>query len=174
MPNQRQLVAAGLATWFVATALSQHPDDSYARIRRWVDFTGGFAIPNWKFFAPNPGVNDYILMYRTGNPNTEDWSDWDRIIPAVKPSLRETLFSPNSRLDKGILDIVHSLQVVAGDALYKDQFVAGKKLLRDVVKRYLRCRSNDTHFQTMLIRGFGYQLDAPPIYDMVFEPEEIR
>ncbi|WP_237224074.1 hypothetical protein [Rothia nasisuis] len=115
----------------------------------------------------------YEAKYFHSDDNPEEWSEWSRIYPAVKPTLRESFFSPNSRLDKGILDIVHSLQAIAGDEYYEEQFIAGKRLLRSVVKKFIKPRKEDTHYQTMLTRGFGYQTEKPPAYDMIFEPEEI-
>lgn len=61
-PGSTLLAAAGFATWLTATALCQHPDRSFDRLRG--SAAGRTLIPDWRFFAPNPALHDFHVLHR--------------------------------------------------------------------------------------------------------------
>lgn len=170
----RRLVNSGLVAWFLVSAVSQYPDDSYARIRRSRLLASNFLIPNWKFFAPNPGIDDYVLLYRTGSEADGAWSDWQRLLPVAKRKLSSAFYSPESRFDKGVLDIVSTMKLVAPAGPDDERFRACKSLLMGCVRTRMRPRPGDTHLQVMVVRASGYEDSLPPKYDLVFTPEPIE
>lgn len=167
----RQVVNGILVGWFLTTVVAQYPDDSYARFRRLGPLTQHFLIPNWKFFAPNPGVDDYVLVYRTGSVDSGRWTEWQRLADPPRSRVVDAFYSPSSRWHKGILDIVSSLKMVAHLGAEDRRVLACRNLLLDLVRESLRAsQATDPEFQIMVVRGSGYEESVPPRYDYIFAP----
>ena len=89
-----------LCGWWVVTLLSQHAQRTFDRLRP-LDRIG-LVIPNWRFFAPEPAVHDFHLLYRirdldeTGTiivPATPSGAGW-RTTGSGSPLLLSLLSSP--------------------------------------------------------------------------------
>ncbi|MDO4255315.1 MAG: hypothetical protein Q4C81_09285 [Kocuria sp.] len=174
MNLKRILIGAVFGTWFTVTAFSQHPDDKYSRARDLLRGAGGMAVPNWKFFAPNPGVEDTVLMYRTGCPDDHEWGAWSRVSDPPGKDILSSFYSPSSRKAKGILDIFMSLGTGQQDPDAWEAHDAGMRLIRAAtVGQLASVPDSHTHFQTMLLHSAGYETKIPPRYQVIFPPEPI-
>lgn len=171
MPLVRTAAKVIFTVWFLVSAAAQYPDDSYSRVRRLGGpLTNSFLIPNWKFFAPNPGIEDVILLYRTGDSASGTWSEWARVLPIYRPNLIRSFVSRDSRLNKGLLDIYATLQEVSNFP-QRDGYVACRDLLLSIVAARIPRPLDAKEFQVMVVHGTGYEERLPPRYDIVFEPQ---
>jgi hypothetical protein len=82
-------------------------------IRRWDWFA---LIPEWRFFAPNPGQHDYHLLYRD---KLRDGSitDWTELTPTKERPWWGFVWNPGKRGNKALFDAVATLakHMTAGD-----------------------------------------------------------
>lgn len=103
------IVFCVLAGHVVLTALDNLPDTKVSLGTRlpWLR-----KIPQWRFFAPNPGIEDLYVMYRTRSEH--DWTRWAelRLARAVKPS--SVFWNPAGRASKALFDTAHQLRTLAG------------------------------------------------------------
>ncbi|WP_147392852.1 hypothetical protein [Actinomyces sp. 2119] len=160
--------------WFLISAAAQYPDDSYTRIRRLGgSLANNFLIPNWKFFAPNPGIEDVVLLYRIRDSSSGIWSAWRRVLPEYRPSLLRSFISRESRLNKGVLDIYSTLQGLH-DGLYEKEYIACRNLLHSFVKARIERPSGADMFQLMIAHSAGYEDKLLPRYDAVFKPRQFE
>ncbi|WP_183086368.1 hypothetical protein [Mycetocola tolaasinivorans] len=173
MDPKRRLIYGVFLVWLVATLFSQHPDDNNARVRRLVMRLGSFWIPNWKFFAPNPGVEDHVVFYRTGTSESDEWKHWQRLFPVEKVRFWEMFYSPSSRRQKGILDIVTTMQMLRDSELLRPQYTAHVSLLTECVRENMKF-TEDPDFQVMVARGSGFEESIRPKNDFVFEPNQVQ
>lgn len=163
-----------LSIWYLLTVVAQYPDDNYGKLRRLRFINGSFLIPNWKFFAPNPGTEDFVLLYRQFMSDDKDWGSWEYVIKPRPPRIWHPLFSPTSRQDKGILDIVTTLQSMSGIEALDAQVQACRSLLQNTIIRTTPKDGTVQQIQVMIARGKGFDPDGKPAYDYVFEPVEIQ
>lgn len=108
------LAVAVLGGWLIASAVGQLPVERFQRLRRW---DPGNLIPEWTFFAPNPGIHDAHLLYRD---LLEDGTltEW-REIPLLEPRIyAHTVWNPNSRQEKAVFDAISELKIRSA---YTDQ-----------------------------------------------------
>ena len=70
-------------------------------------------IPIWTFFAPNPGMTDYYLLYRDRLPDgsLDNWRKVD--LKKSENGLRLALWNPTKRKHKALTDMVSALTRVA-------------------------------------------------------------
>ena len=78
---------------------------------RAVDLFG--LIPIWTFFAPNPGMTDYYLLYRDRLPDGS-FDNWRKVeLKESENGFRLALWNPTKRKHKALSDIVSSLMKLA-------------------------------------------------------------
>ena len=65
-------------------------------------------LPRWSFFAPNPGVTDYHLLYRDKCEKNE-CGRWREYAIASKRTLLGALWNPKKRTKKALADAVQTL-----------------------------------------------------------------
>jgi hypothetical protein len=100
------------AIWVLAT-LVRHLDQGYlpARVNYWLDSSlVGFIVPRWNFFAPNPGIWDFHLLYRdrAASGITGHWHE----MPIRSPrSFRTVLWNPSRFANKALIDIGSSVGI---------------------------------------------------------------
>ena len=92
-----------LGSWLVATTLSQDPTRKFDKIRK-LDPTGSL-IPDWRFFAPRPGMHDYHLLFRDELPDGEVTA-WKQISEIERRHPRHLLWYANRRAEKVLADSV--------------------------------------------------------------------
>lgn len=95
----------GLGAWLSASAIFQLQGDRLLRLRRF-DFLD--LVPQWTFFAPNPGVLDYHLLrrYRLKDGTLTRWKEV-RLVEERR--ITHMVWGPNKRQEKGMIDAVSGL-----------------------------------------------------------------
>ena len=92
--------------WGAATIANQF-HSWYPMWLRAVDIFG--LIPIWTFFAPNPGMTDYYLLYRDRLPDGS-FDNWRKVeLKKSENGFRLALWNPTKRKHKAVTDIVSSL-----------------------------------------------------------------
>lgn len=159
-------VEIGLASWLVITALSQHPNRSFDRLRRLDPI--GFFIPNWRFFAPVPAQHDIHLLYRTLSTKGVE-SPWKAATTITPRSWRHSLWFPSRREEKAVFDICSQLPLRQGEEVLTKS--VAYRLLSGYVKRRIR-ESDPVHselkgYQFLVAQYSGYDHSEEPEYMMV-------
>jgi hypothetical protein len=94
------------ALWGVATIVNQF----HSRRPRWLNAVNIFGlIPVWTFFAPNPGMTDYYLLYRDrlADGSLDNWRKIE--LKGSENGFRLALWNPTKRKQKALTDLVSSL-----------------------------------------------------------------
>src|SRR5580698_7748189 len=65
-------------------------------------------IPRWTFFAPNPGIYDNHLLFRTG-PTIDSLGDWREIEIICRPVFGSFIWNQRKRQRKAFTDNVFML-----------------------------------------------------------------
>ena len=89
-----------LGTWLIISILSQFRRFKWIKLLKYYD---PFAlIPSWYFFAPNPGVTDYRVLYRDKlfDGQFTVWKEVDY----HRSSLLHAIWNPEKRRRKAITD----------------------------------------------------------------------
>jgi hypothetical protein len=92
--------------WGLATVANQF----HAWRPKWLGMVNIFGlIPVWTFFAPNPGMTDYYLLYRDRLPDgTLD--NWKKIeLRGSENGFRHMWWNPTKRKQKALTDALSSL-----------------------------------------------------------------
>ena len=151
-------VTIALGLWLAATALSQHPvrafDGVRANLRRL-----GLLVPDWRFFAPEPGRWDDHVMVRTlaEDGTATPWRSVDTFEPR---RWRHAVYFPANRTEKALADTVSVLmeRLSANDGDIAD--LLEYRLLRGFVEGRLRAHHRATNlptgFQFLVLRDAGY------------------
>jgi hypothetical protein len=163
------------ASWFISTVLCQHPDRGYDKVRK-LDKTGsGIGIPNWRFFAPEPAVEDQHFLYRLANEDKTEHSEWRSCFTIAPRKAIHAIWFPGRRVEKAVFDVASTLlnNKNNNSPLNEKARVAAHDLMVDAVRRRLTPEPGFPYFQIMLIRYSGYDHSEPPKYDMVFDYEKV-
>jgi hypothetical protein len=145
-------VRTGLAAWLLATAANQLPDsrfDGLLAMGRW-----RVRTPNWRFFGPNPGVEDTHVLYRDivgGTPGT--WAEL--VVPAERPWYG-LAWNPKNRAPKTIFDslqmITRAANLFAGDMARIPRSV-GYRFLERYICEYVSHDPHAEYTQFMMLRS---------------------
>lgn len=168
-------VPALLAGWFVASVLSQHPDRSYDKART-LDKTGtGIVIPNWRFFAPNPAVEDQHFLYRMANEDKTEHTEWREVYSIAPRKLIHAFWFPGRRIEKAVFDVASTLLSNPGamTPLHKEAKESSYQLVNNFVRQRITPEPGYPLFQVLLVRYSGYDHSEDPKYDMVFDYEKV-
>jgi hypothetical protein len=104
-----------LGAWLLSTVIVLIPQAREA-IRAW-DLLQ--LIPEWRFFAPRPGRNDYFLLYRCHDADRKP-TPWKEVSLSRDRGFHNVIWNPCRRERKAWLDMVSELLDV-----YKGQPNAG-------------------------------------------------
>lgn len=143
-----------LTAHLVATTLFNTPDSFNLDLRRYV---GGWSVPGWRFFAPNPGTQNVHLLFRTGAGDSalEATSDWQDITPAISHRVWNVVFNARSRGPKALFDAMQQLSMMKAN--YADFAWVAKSTPYELVTDAVRGFTADvkaTHFQFLLMNYF--------------------
>ncbi|MBU2665784.1 hypothetical protein KOI35_19935 [Actinoplanes bogorensis] len=169
-------IPAVFAAWFVATVISQHPDRSYDKARG-LDRTGtGILIPNWRFFAPNPAVEDQHFLYRLASEDKTRHSEWREVYQIVPRKMIHAFWFPGRRIEKAVFDAASTLVNNPGamTPLHQKARESTYRLINDFVRGRLTPDPEFPLFQVMLVRYSGFDHSEDPKYDLVFDYERVR
>jgi hypothetical protein len=159
------LALGGLAAWFTVTVLSQHPSREFDRVAE-RDRTG-VAVPNWRFFAPEPAQHDYHVLYRTeaAGGGTSGWLEASAISDR-RPS--QMLWFPRRRREKGLFDVCSELITVMKRYGADLTGAPAYRMLRNSVARVVETAAGDgtppLGFQFVVARHTGHDTGHPPDY----------
>jgi len=141
-------VTALLVAHVALTAFENSPDTKVALGARipWLN-----RLPQWRFFAPNPGVENTHVFYRF----TEDsgWSKWQEIPYRNPLKWYSFLWNPGSRAPKALFDTSQQLMVLAGYGASYEWAISSTAyiLLQDVVRDICVRESRQGQFQFMIM-----------------------
>ncbi|MFE7130929.1 hypothetical protein ACFVIM_08725 [Streptomyces sp. NPDC057638] len=146
------------ASALTLTVAAQIPGELLGRARR-RDLLA--TIPNWRFFAPDPSVHDYELVYRTLSHQGET-SGWKQVPLVRNRRAHQMLWYPERRAGKAVFDMgTEVLRVIdQGFATVRDQ--PSYRALTNFLRREIRQTENHEAvkgFQFALVRSAGYDLD---------------
>jgi hypothetical protein len=108
----RYLVYGVLGTWLAMTFVSQEPTRKFDKLRRW-DPTGAF-IPDWRFFAPRPGMHDNHLLVRDELPDG-GYTPWQEYVQVETRRWQHFFWYPGRRAEKVVTDAVGALNQLQPD-----------------------------------------------------------
>ena len=100
------IVCGIFALWLIGTIIVQFKETGLSERIKSVDFLS--LLPLWTFFAPNPGVNDYHLLYRDEN-ESGDRSIWEEIEINENRKLLTCIWNPNKRGKKILCDVIQNI-----------------------------------------------------------------
>ncbi|AZZ50568.1 hypothetical protein C5E02_13190 [Rathayibacter rathayi] len=148
------VVAVGaLTAHLIATTLFNTPDSFNLDLRRYV---GGWTIPGWRFFAPNPGVQNVHLLVRTGDGTSPTApSLWQDVTPIIDHRALNVALNPRSRGPKALFDAMQQLSVMKSNYARFDWITTSTayELVTDAARGLLPYRKTD-RFQFLLMNYF--------------------
>jgi hypothetical protein len=147
------VLIALLEIWLILTILAQSPRFKWIRWFQDRDYLA--LIPNWSFFAPNPGMGDFHLFYRDKlfDGQLTLWQD----VAFSNGSLLQSIWNPDKRRRKAITNACLLLiQMASGKPKGEMLFVSMPYLL---ILRYIKTLlpNNSSHARQFLIaQTYGY------------------
>lgn len=96
-----------LATWFVATLVSQDPFRQWDRLRRLDVYH--CLLPDWRFFAPSPGIDDYHILMRDFVDKDSQPGPWSEVEFLVDRHWSQAVWHPLRRYEKTVYDATNEL-----------------------------------------------------------------
>jgi hypothetical protein len=95
----------------VLTILENSPDGKIGLGRRVSAFS---ILPQWRFFAPNPGIDNSHLFARIRPSEDAIWADWIelRIENPLRPY--SALWNPGGRAPKALFDSIQQMKILEG------------------------------------------------------------
>jgi hypothetical protein len=94
-----------LTTWFTLSVLNQVGRSRFPGLER-ADLWQ--LLPRWNFFAPNPGMHDYYLMYRDKSQAGEP-GGWHLLQPKHYRPWMSCVWNPGKVQNKVVADLVQML-----------------------------------------------------------------
>lgn len=154
------LVTGGLAAWFVATVAGQHPQRAFDRVRGRDKL--GVLIPDWRFFAPEPGQHDLTMMHRVRGADGVN-TQWLETKPIVARRWSHAVWMPGRRHDKAMFDVANELCALVAMPIGDPTSTPAYRLLRGFAERSVRADHPAARgFQFMIVRSGGYDESVEP------------
>ncbi|MBM7412523.1 hypothetical protein JOE38_002346 [Clavibacter michiganensis] len=150
--------AAALSVHVIATILQNTPDSFNLDLRRYV---GGWTIPGWRFFAPNPGIHNVHLLVRTSDDiaGGDVQTTWRDVTPSVPHGWSNLIINPQSRGPKALFDAMQQLTVMGANFTTLEWIrISLPYILVSDATRGILHSSGFTAFQFLLM---NYQPSAP-------------
>ncbi len=158
-PGAVEIVLGGaFVLWLLVSVICQLPWRAADVIRRF-DLAG--LIPFWSFFAPNPGIWDYHLLYRDqlADGTITDW----REIPLCEPRRWfHAVWNPRRREKKCLFDLTTGLMREAVKADERTVQLSVPYLALLVYVTALPRASLSERTQFVLMSSFGTTSDQQP------------
>ena len=167
-PDPATLALSGaLGSWLLATTASQHPHRLFDGLRRY-DITG-LALPNWRFFAPEPAQHDYHVLHRVKEADGTQ-SAWRDTYPITPRKWAHVVFFANRRQEKGTFDVANEIIQVLGNPSLDVRRTVPYELLVNRVRRAVEedyaasGKPRPQGYQFLLARHTGHAGDEEPDY----------
>lgn len=140
--------------WFAATIANQF----HSRCPVWLRAVNIFGlIPIWTFFAPNPGMTDYYLLYRDRLPDGS-FDNWKKIeLKSSENGFRLALWNPTKRKHKALSDLVSAVAEFVKDHGAEAVFVSVPYILilNFITSRPHSLGTDGTQFMILEHSGFS-------------------
>lgn len=94
------------AGWFLASVAGQKLWRAQRTRSKWDRLH--MMLPDWRFFAPDPGVYDHHILVRVTSESGLK-SSWKEITDVGERRLRHTLWHPEQRKEKAVFDVCAEL-----------------------------------------------------------------
>lgn len=170
--------------WFWLTALAQHSNKAFNKIRSMDNIFGNQLLPNWSFFAPVPAVEDVHVLYRFANFEKTEHSEWYEVEVFKEKRFWDPVWSPHCREQKALFDLTGSYSasrrsmVLSDDAQTKaigEELAANMELiLNEFVRSRAENHSKWDLQQVMLVRFAEHDADSEPQYDFILDYAPIK
>ncbi len=176
----RNTVSWILGGWFILSLLGQHPGGNHRNRILLYHLSSTIFMPNWSFFAPNPGVHDDHLFYRFVSKMNGSTSEWRELQVPEENKYVAMFYSRKSRELKGIIDIFSTLEYVEGNNKQQSKAVApvtaaGRQAIANfILKRVESEHCPDATLEVLLVRSTGYEENTDPIYHYRFSFDTAR
>jgi hypothetical protein len=154
------IVVAIFVVWLVATTIQQFPTRWGRAMRRRNVLS---LVPQWTFFAPNPGRADMHVLFRDRLADGS-FTGWIELHTSENRRLRSALWNPEKRAKKAVHDAIQSL----GSSVSRDQPTAPELMLTRpyLMLLTLVCSMNAaadaTHRQFVVVATADTDPDATP------------
>jgi len=163
-----------LVTHIVITIVDNLPHEIFSLRIRMLPIMK--KIPQWRFFAPNPGNEDLFLMFRTRDSGGVPWQPWQNVPLAPEVGVFTPIWNPRSRTPKAFFDITHQCRMLAGNSSGYEWLLQSEayELLAQAVRRTcLTATPEAGQFQFMILGSFprAGREGLTPI--MVSPPEDL-
>lgn len=165
----RSVIAVIFASWFTLTLLGQHPGGNHRSRELLSRLSSTIFMPNWAFFAPNPGIYDDHLFYRSREDNGfTPWKETATFRNGDGPTWLSPFYSGASRRSKGIIDIFSTLESLANTTLSREESDA-TQAGRQAIANYIVANADEVspytfEYEVMLVRSAGYAQDEDPVF----------
>lgn len=159
-------IVGSLGFWLLASAICQFNILRLEDFLRRLDYFS--LLPRWSFFAPNPGVTDYHLLYRDKDPRNE-CGRWNELPIASKRTLLGALWNPKKRSKKALSDAVQTI-VRSSNKLKDSEFktsICYIALVNFIASLPRNTAGSATQF--MIMESFGHYTEKEP--KMLFRSE---
>lgn len=151
---------AAISVHVVVSALQNTPDSFNLDLR---PFTFGWPLPGWRFFAPNPGIQNVHLLARTRTFDIEVNSvgEWQDVTPNISHSWLNVVWNPKSRGPKALFDTVQQLSVMRGNYSSFGYITQSEpyELVADATRGFIG-DTDDSEFQFLLMNYFPSEIEG--------------
>lgn len=113
----RAAVGAIFGAWFVVVTLSQDPRRKWDKLRNYDK--SGALVPDWRFFAPHPGMHDHDVLVRDELPDGS-MTEWRQATNIEERRLSHTLWYVDRRKEKALLDAMTGLIKITEQEEFKN------------------------------------------------------
>ncbi|MEV5985546.1 hypothetical protein AB0L85_11040 [Streptomyces sp. NPDC052051] len=143
------LATAGLVTHVVLTVFENLPDDKLPIKMRLPFFPD---LPQWRFFAPNPGIEDLYVLCRTRSEAEGEWTLWEDMSLRNPAKPWAVLWNPGSRIPKALFDMASQVRSLASNGAMFEWVLNsdGYKLLSGAVRKECE-KKNASTYQFMIL-----------------------
>lgn len=156
------LVAGLFLIWLIATVICQFDEWKLTMTIRGMDSMN--LIPLWTFFAPNPGKQDYHLLYRDKGQG-DAVSDWVEVDLQEERHLFSFIWNPDKRDKKVLSDVVQDLiMLIRSEQGTKNYLIVTLPYLAILKAVCIRKpASADTAYRQFMLAGsHGFNSDMAP------------
>jgi hypothetical protein len=167
-----RIVGAAVVTHVVLTAFENSPD---AKVSFGNRSQALGRLPQWRFFAPTPGIENNHLAYRGRARAADRWGTWEEISLFQPLGPLALVWNPRTRAPKALFDCAQQLRVMSGsgpkwDAVTKSQ---PYRMLEHAVRVAARDRQwVDAQFMVMASRDGADESMFRPL--LVSDPFDTR
>jgi hypothetical protein len=158
--------ALGLAALLTATVFAQHPQRLFDAVRN--RFPAPDLLPDWRFFAPEPGRHDFHVLVRVAEQDGAV-SPWWAVHDFGRRAAWHSVWFPRHRHEKALFDVCSELTLFFRAPGLDVAATPPYLLLQGFAERVVRERRPvddppPRGFQFLVLRDSGYEEGNEPEY----------